>query len=142
MIENNLKKYGTKYPSQNPEIMEKSQKYKFYIFTFPSGNQVKLQGYEKYALRDLINDGYKEEDILVSKKEVPRIQYNYEGEIRYHFPDFFIPKENKLLEVKSTWTLDIQYDKVMAKMKSALSQGFKYEIWVYEKRGQLIDMIT
>jgi hypothetical protein len=142
MIETNLKKYGTKYPSQNPEVMERSRKYKFFIFTFPSGKQVKLQGYEKYALRDLLEDGYKEGDIIVSKKEVPRIQYNYQGETHYHFPDFFIPKENKLLEIKSTWTLDIQYDKVMAKMKSALSRGFKYEIWVYSQKGEIQDMIS
>ena len=126
--ENNLKKYGTEYPCQNPEIMERSQKYRFYDFIFPSGNKVKVQGYEKYALRDLLEDGYDEKDIAVSKREVPKIAYIYEDKQRYHFPDFFIPKENKIIEVKSTWTLDVQYDKVMAKMASAINEGFQYEI--------------
>ena len=51
-----LEKYGVNYPLQNKDIMEKSSKncYKLKSFIFPSGNEIKCQGYEPFALEELV----------------------------------------------------------------------------------------
>jgi hypothetical protein len=57
IISTNLERYGVENPQQNQEINEKTQKnskkYKEYIM--PSGEVRKVQGYEPFALRDLLH---------------------------------------------------------------------------------------
>jgi hypothetical protein len=50
-----------------------------------------------------------------------------------HHGDIFIPKENRIIEVKSTWTF--QKPDVLLKQLAAKEMGYKYEIWVYDKKG-------
>lgn len=44
-----------------------------------------------------------------------------------------IPSQNKFIEVKSTWTF--QKPDVLMKQCAAKELGYKYEIWVYDKKG-------
>ena len=70
-------------------------------------------------------------------KNVPKIFYTDENQKeRLHFADIFIPSENKFIEVKSTWTFTKQ--NVLYKQISAKKLGYKYEIWVYDKKGNKI----
>lgn len=136
----NLKKYGVEHPSQNQEVMERTQKNakKYKDFVMPSGDVRKIQGYEHFALRDLLST-YTEEQIITGCKNVPRIQYvGSAGKKRYHFPDIFIPHENKIVEVKSTWTYKCKADSVLQKREAAIKLGFLYEIWVYDEKGKRI----
>jgi len=52
-----LQRYGVEHPSQSQEIAEKSQKNakKYKEFTMPSGIIIKVQGYEPFALADLLH---------------------------------------------------------------------------------------
>ena len=77
MCKTMFEKYGVFYPLQNLEIAEKSSHNSYNVkkFTFPSGNIVNYQGYEHFALKELIKK-YDENDILNSKKDVPIIWYN------------------------------------------------------------------
>jgi hypothetical protein len=73
-----LKKYGVKYPLQNKEIADKSFKicYKSKLFIFPSGKEINCQGYEPFALKDLIiNEKIDESDIITGCRNVPEIIY-------------------------------------------------------------------
>ena len=67
-------------------------------------------------------------------------EYETNGKKHRHYVDFFISKENKCIEVKSTFTLNNKKDNVFDKQKYAKEQGYLYEIWVYDK-GQRIDLI-
>jgi hypothetical protein len=137
----NLERYGVENPSQNQEIMEKTQKNakKYKKFTMPSGEIRKVQGYEPFALTELIKL-YSEDEIKTDRKKVPRIPYEISGKKRYHFPDIFIPHENKLIEVKSTWTYRCNSDNVLLKKKSCEDAGYIYEIWVYDSKGNRIEV--
>jgi hypothetical protein len=90
----NIEKYGVEHPNQVGEFFEKqlesANKYKEY--TLPSGKIVKLQGYEKYAM-----------DILIKsdRQEMPEIWYEHSGKKKRYFTDFYIPKDNLIIEVKS-----------------------------------------
>jgi len=138
-IATNLLVYGVEHPSQNQEVMEKTQKNakKYKKFKMPSGEIRKVQGYEPFALTDLLKV-YTEEQIKTGCKNVPRIQYEVDGKESYHFPDIFIPHENKIVEVKSTWTYKCKTDNIQLKKKSAEEQGFLYEIWCYDRKGRKV----
>lgn len=135
----NLERYGVENPSQNKEIQEKTQKNakKYKEYTMPSGKIRKVQGYEPLALDYLIKY-YDENDIKSDRKDVPRIPYIVEEKKHYYFPDIYIPSENKIIEVKSTWTYKCKLDNIPHKEKATKDAGYNYEIWVYNKKGEKI----
>jgi hypothetical protein len=136
-----LNKYGVEYPSQNNEVYEKINKTSYYIkeYILPSGNIIKIQGYEHFALNDLLKN-INENDIITGCKNVPTIWYNDEsGKKHRHFVDIFIPSQNKCIEVKSTWTLKKQKEIVLLKKMAAKELGYLYEIWVYDNKGNKIE---
>jgi hypothetical protein len=117
--------------------MEKLSKnaYKQKTFKLPSGKEIKCQGYEPFALQDLIKSEIIEEnDIITGCKNVPTIWYNDEiGKKHRHYVDIFIPSQNKCIEVKSTWTAEKKKDCIFLKQNAAKELGYAYEIWVYDK---------
>ena len=135
-IKSSLEKYGTENPAQNQEVMERTQKNakKYKEYKMPSGEIRKVQGYEPFALTDLLKV-YTEEQIKTDRNDVPHIQYEVDGKKRYHFPDIYIPHEKKIVEVKSTWTYNCKTDNIQLKKKTAQEQGFLYEIWCYGANG-------
>jgi len=137
---NNFKKYGCESPMQLSEIAEKNTKNGFRIkeFIFPSGKIVKVQGYEPFALRDLIeNEKFDENDIITGCINVPEIWYtDINGKKHRHYVDIFIKSQNKCIEIKSSWT--IKKENVFLKQDAAKNLGYIYEIWVYNDKGNII----
>ena len=137
----NVERYGVEHVLQNNEIAERAQKNakKYKSFEMPSGAVRKVQGYEPFALKILVKI-YQEEQIKTDRKDVPRVQYEVDGKKKYHFPDIFIPHENKLIEVKSTWTLECKTDNIKLKKKACEEQGFLYEIWCFDRKGNRVEV--
>jgi hypothetical protein len=129
-------KYGVENPQQSQQIQEKTQinsrKYKTY--KMPSGIIRKVQGYEHFALDELIKL-YPEELIKTDRSDVPHIIYQIDNKNKYYFPDIFIPHENYIIEVKSTWTYKSKIDSINKKAEACRNQGYKYEIWIYDRNG-------
>ena len=141
----NLEKYGVEYVSQNPEIIDKMIKsmYKSKDYMFISGNIIKIQGYEHYALDELIKENITENDIITGCKNVPTIWYNdSNGKKRRHFVDIYIPSLNKCIEVKSTWTAKLHSEIIYLKQNSAKELGYHYEIWIYDSNGIKVECYT
>ncbi len=138
----NLERFGVEYLAQNPEIMDKISKkcYSRKTFTSKSGKQYICQGYEPHALKILTEElNIPDENILTGATNVPKIKYTDEEEIEHiHYPDIYLKPQNKLIEVKSTWTLKKKKDSVFTKQKAAKEQGFLYEIWVISPKGQIL----
>jgi hypothetical protein len=129
-----LKLYGG-HPNQNKEVQAKSEasSYKFRDYMMPSGSIVKLQGYEDIALDELVQL-YEEEDIIIGRSNVPTIDY-YINDIKHvYFPDFFIKTENKIIEIKSEWTIQLKRGNIEEKALATIKAGYKYEIWVYNDK--------
>jgi hypothetical protein len=137
-----LKKYGCEHPFQNGEIMEKNINSSFTKkeYIFPSGNIIKIQGYEHFALNELIiNENIEETDIITGVKNVPTIWYHDEnGKQRRHYVDIFIPSQNRCIEVKSEWTYQLQINTILLKQEAAKELGYTYEIWIFDKKGNKI----
>jgi len=134
-----LRKYGYEHQFQNPEIMEKNVKssYSKKEYIFPSGKIEKIQGYEHFALDELIiNEKIDESDIITGVKNVPEIWYNDgNGKKHRYYVDIFILSQNRCIEVKSKWTYNQQINSVLLKKNAAKELGYNYEIWLYDNKG-------
>lgn len=132
-----LEKYGG-HPNQNREVQTKSEfkgcHYK--TFVFPSCRSVKVQGYEHLALNKLL-ESVQEEDIVVGKAHVPMIEYWINEKKHVYFPDIFLPSENRLIEVKSEWSLRYPTH-VEEKAQASVAAGYAYEIWVFSGNQKLL----
>jgi hypothetical protein len=136
-----ITKYGVEHPAQNPEVMERTQKNakKYKEFKMPSGAIRKVQGYEPFALTTLLQT-YTEDQIKTDRKDVPRVEYEVEGKKRFYFPDIFLPHENKIIEVKSTWTYKCKADNVNQKAEACSEKGYVFEFWVYNAKGERVEV--
>lgn len=154
--ETNIKKYGNKIPSKTKKCKEKSIKtclkkygephhmqninvfdnfyksiYKRKEIKFPSGRVEKVQGYEPQAIDELLNNGYNEDDIVVSNKEIEKyvgkIFYGFKDKQHRYYPDIYIISENKIIEVKSKYTYYKNLQMNLAKQKVCLEKGLQFE---------------
>lgn len=69
--------------------------------------------------------------------EVLRIKYfdTQQNEYRCAIPDFYIPSENMIVEIKSSWTLDKQ--EMKDKMKAYKELGYEFKLMCDHKEIQL-----
>ena len=137
-----LDTYGVEYPQQVPEFFEKKQKssLKLKPYTFPSGKEVKIQGYENHALDKLLQT-YEEEDLTIGASLVPKIIYTHQQKTKRYYPDIYIPKDNLIIEVKSNYTLKRELEKNLAKRRACIEQGYDFKFWIFH-RGQLIQEVN
>ena len=126
-----LEKYGKDWVSKVDSINAKQQSggYSYYDFEFPSGKVVRVQGYEPKVLAKLVID-YSEDDIIVGVQnindEIGFFQYDYEGETHRYYPDIYIKSENRVIEVKSTYTFNKEKEKNLLKRKSVLNKNINF----------------
>ena len=128
----NLKKYGVSHPMQLPEIAEKQQKscYHNKEYLWKTGETSILQGNEPQVLLELETQGFTYNEILTDKKDMPEIYYTLNNKRHRYFPDFYIPKENLIIEVKSEWTLHLHWDKNKAKFQAVKEAGYNFKLEV------------
>ena len=113
--------------------------YKSYDYQFPSGKTIRLQGYEKYAIKILLQN-FKEDDIITNRDKVPEVWfYDENGKKHRYFIDIFILSQNKGIEVKSVWTL--KKNNVFLKQEAFKDHGYICEIWIINDKGELLEII-
>ena len=137
----NLERFGG-HPMQDSKTMNKCFKnsHKFKKYPLPSGRIDLIQGYEPYALDELLQNGIQEEDIITSMNIQHEFYYDKEGksfkkgEGSRYYPDIFIPSQNKFIEVKSTYTYEAKLEVVLLKQKAVKDAGYRCEIWIYKEK--------
>eukprot|EP00891_Asterochloris_glomerata_P005739 jgi/Astpho2/5739/fgenesh1_pg.00080_%23_13_t len=135
-------KYGVPFPAQNPDIFSNMQAGRFALkpFTFTDGTEVRVQGYEPFALSLLQSQSYSSSEIIVgsSMQQPPTIKWTDEdGKGHVHHVDIFIPSENRMIEVKSWYTYLYDVERIGLKQEAAIAQGYQYDIWIMLKDGSL-----
>lgn len=128
-----IEKFGVHSAMQNPKLFSKQQKKRFKMkeYIWLDNNISLVQGYEPFALKELENKGYKFNDIITSANEMPPIFFYYNGKKHRYYPDIFIPSENKIIEVKSNYTLEVDYEINQLKFKAVKDAGFDFQLRVY-----------
>ena len=142
IIQTNLERYGVPHHSQNAEVAEKmlQNAYNRKSYILPSGETIFIQGYENFMLDYLLSvEKINEHDIITLRRDVPEIWINDKtGKRRRHYVDFYIKSQNRCIEVKSNFT-NQEKNNVFEKQKAAKNLGLKYEIWIFNKSGELLD---
>jgi hypothetical protein len=114
--------------------------FKLKEYILPSGKIINYQGYEKFALDEVINEmKIDENNIVMGSNNVPNIWYIYNDTKHRHYVDIYITSLNMCIEVKSTWTITKKREQIFLKMEKAKELGYKYEIWVYNYKGTKIE---
>ena len=147
----NLERFGYETILLSPDVVSKINRANATLkkYVFPSGTEINLQGYEHWAVDKLLKIGYTEREIIISnpyKKNIGIIiEYtNLNRSWNKYYPDIYIPKENRLIEVKSRWWFDgnggdkykSRYENNMRKKEAAIKAGYKFEFWVFENKKE------
>jgi len=74
---------------------------------------------------------YEEDSSLVGRSIILTIDYYINDTKHVYFPDFFINSENKVIEIKSEWTIQMKRGNVEEKALVTIKAGYNYELWVY-----------
>jgi hypothetical protein len=79
-----------------------NRSYRSKKYTLPSGKIIFVQGYEDHFLDFIFYNNILNETEI--EYDAPRIQYIADNKERFYYPDFFIPKFNLQVEIKSLYT--------------------------------------
>ncbi len=130
-----IEKYGVDNASKSSILRDRQRKsrFSFKSYLLPSGKEIKIQGFENLFL-DLYFKNNDENNLIFGnnniEKEIGIINYFYDNKIRRYYPDFYIKNENKIIEVKSIFTYEIDKNKNHAKKQACLDNNFNCEIVV------------
>ncbi len=138
-----LAKYGVENPMQNEEIFNKVLKslYSAKDYVLPSGKIARIRGYEPFALNHLLNI-YTEDEIVYQTKLMPKIWYiDNDGKKHIYFPDFYIPKDNLIIEVKSDYTYNKDLEVNLLKKEAVIDSGYNYRFMIFKPNGELLNIL-
>lgn len=111
-------------------------------YILPSEKIIFIQGYEPQFLDFIFsNKIFKENEICFSHRVIPYI--DEKGINRRYIPDFYIPKYNLIIEIKSSWILKIQNEyKVKCKEKGTKSAGYNFYMIINNNFKEFINHIN
>jgi len=127
-----LERFGVEHPMQTNEVFEKNlnSAYRRKEYKWKSGEISLVQGYEPQVLSELEEKGYTYMDIKTAQTDMPEIWY-YKGDVkRRYFPDIYIPSENLIIEVKSSFTLNNDLETNELKFEAVKNAGFNFKLEV------------
>lgn len=157
-----LKRYGAAHPSQVPEIAEKRRKTMLRRYGVEHALQnkilfernldtsfawkpyrlgrrlVQVQGYEPQALDWLLTKLKPHQIVCGRGSRVPTVPFRYRGREHIYYPDIWVPHLNRIVEVKSEYTLRSSLALNLRKQKAVLEAGFDFLFIVMDKNGNRI----
>jgi len=141
-----MERYGVRNVSQDPEIFEKIVKnsYTGKKYEFPSGKVVRIQGYEGYAIGDLLNENVEENDLFFGK-DIPTFHYLDDDQVHHvYHPDIFVKSLNMIVEVKSDYTYRKELRKNYLKFRNVIKNknGYILRVMIYNDKVEIVKDIT
>lgn len=137
-------KYGVEHAIQNPTIFKKAiqTSFKRREYISQDGKIWFVLGYENLCLDTLIKDENISCDIIKAgdDDEIPVCKYILKADGKTHiwYPDVWIEGDNRLIEVKSTWT----YNKNPSMMKDKMDCcEYNCELWVYDGNKNIYEIV-
>jgi hypothetical protein len=139
--------YGNESPMRCPELFRKAAASSYRRKKYINGKkEYYVLGYEPRCLDKLFQDGKLNTDVFAGEdKEIPFFEYNCgkcvkckntSDNIHIYYPDVYIKSENRIIEVKSTWTLLLGMKNIYSKMLK-VSEKYVCELWVYDAKNLL-----
>lgn len=113
-----LEKFGVENASQCPEIFSKQQKARYEIHQFRDTNLFYQGTYEK----DFLDKYYNKIEIV----KIKEIDYIYKNKNKKYFSDYYLPKYNLIIEIKSSYTFERYKNKNLVKEKKCIELGYNF----------------
>ena len=114
-----LKKYGVDHPMKNLEIFNRAQKNSYRTIKY---KETELYYKGTYEL-DFIEYSIENE---INIENGPTIKYFLNSKDRRYFSDFYLPEYNLIIEVKSTYTFNDDYEENLAKREYSIKSGYNF----------------
>ena len=132
-----MHRYGVTNIMYNKYYFKKSIKHKYKLkqYFLPSGKMIEIQGYEPQVYDWLFKNNIKESDIIHYPTS---IKYTFEDKNKLYYPDIQIG--NNILEVKSDYTLQVNWDINLAKAEACQEQGFNFYFLVYNPKSKCVNI--
>jgi len=127
-----LQRYGVEYPAQNEDIFLKTQKKRFKIEKYKNTNIYSQGSYEK----DFLNKFYDKIEIRRAKSFI----YIFNEKEHYYHPDFYAPKFNLIVEIKSKYIYELEIEQNQLKRQACLNEGYNY-IFIIDKNYTEIEKL-
>lgn len=124
-----LRNHGVRYYIQDEQRYIQTFKTRILLKQFKNTN-INYRG--TYEL-DFLEKYY---DIFPDIQNGPTIKYIFQGKERCYFPDFYIPSINLIVEIKNSYLAKKDKEKIVAKEKAVINNGFKY-IMIIDKNYKL-----
>ena len=129
-----IKNLGVKNPTQNIRILEKSQKTAFKLKQFRNTDLWYRGSYEL----DFLEKFY---DKYPTISRGPSIKYSLNGKNKIYHSDFYIPPLNLIIEIKSTWILNLYKEQITNKEKSMMNSRFRYLMILDKNYSNFFELI-
>jgi hypothetical protein len=149
--ETNLIRYGNESPNGNDEVKKRRKesclnnlgvencmqssivmkKQQVSARTIKNFKNLTYQG--TYELDFLIN--FFDKFIIENAKSV---KYSYDGKTKVYHPDFYLPKYNLIVEIKSDYIYNREVDVNLAKQEACLNQGYNFIFIINKNYGEFL----
>lgn len=120
------------------------------IYTIEIKDRIfRVRGFERFAVKPLVKHFGLKNVVCDLDGDIPRIKLQANKE---HKPDFYIPSENLMVEVKSPATCGLTkhntfkkkpadiFKQIQKKKKNAIEQGYRYLLLLIDYKGEQIKM--
>ena len=125
-------KYGVENVMQVYDVFTKQQKSSHTVkYINIDGVDIQYQGYELKGIEYLLSIGININEIVIGKSNIPVINYIFRGKNKIYFPDIYIPHINHIIEVKSKWTMQKEYEQNIAKRDACIKAGYLFDFLVF-----------
>ena len=117
------------------KILNNENLYNKKLYEFPSGKQIQVQGYETFALNELLKEDINESDIIAGSdliKSNMHIVYKFENKNHCYIPDIYVKSTNTIIEVKSQYTYEKDFEVNQLKRNACIDNGYNFEFRIYE----------
>jgi hypothetical protein len=136
-----LERYGVTHLSKDSDFLEKLLKnsFSYKSYRLPSGKIISIQGYEPKAM-DYLLVNYDESDLITKNLDIESLvgKFNYSGDdMREHryYPDIYIKSENRIIEVKSDFTYELDIERNIKKRISVVEKNINFNFLIIYTNG-------
>jgi hypothetical protein len=127
------KNYGVSSPFQINGVFDKSQLNNLKVPRKNYNENIYYQGTYELDFLQKYNDS-------LNIKNGPTIKYIFNEEKLNYFSDFYLPDYNLIVEIKSKYTYDIDYEKNKHKKEYSIKSGYNF-IFIIDKNYYLFNTI-
>lgn len=127
-----IKKYGTNYPMQNILVFNKMVKNSRKIYFYKNTNITYQSSYEKDFL-----DNYFEK---IEIKNGLIIKYKINDKEKVYFSDFYLPKYNLIIEIKSSRTFEMETLINLTKQEKCIKDGYNF-LFIIDKNYKNFEIL-